>query len=81
MHHRSLVGAALIVVLSPVVGRWTGGRGPRLPLLVAGVALAVGGAASLGLGPATPLPVMLAIYLPFGVFLGTVNPPIRLSLG
>ncbi|MEU8634210.1 hypothetical protein AB0C38_18690 [Amycolatopsis sp. NPDC048633] len=26
--------------------------------------------------PATPLPLVLAVYLLFGVFLGTVNPPI-----
>jgi EmrB/QacA subfamily drug resistance transporter len=66
----------LVVVLSPVAGRLVGGRGPRLPLVISGVALALGGAASLGLGPATPLPVVLAVYLLFGVFLGTLNPPI-----
>jgi EmrB/QacA subfamily drug resistance transporter len=67
---------ALIVVLSPVAGRLVGGRGPRLPLVVAGSALALGGGASLWLGPATPLPAVLAVYLPFGVFLAAVNPPI-----
>jgi len=67
---------ALVLVLSPRTGRLVGARGPRLPLVVAGAALALGGGASLWLGPATPLPVVLAIYLLFGVFLGTVNPPI-----
>ncbi len=66
----------LVLVLSPRTGRLVGARGPRLPLVVAGVALALGGAASLGLGPATPLPVVIASYLLFGIFLGTVNPPI-----
>jgi EmrB/QacA subfamily drug resistance transporter len=66
----------LIVVLSPLTGRLVGERGPRLPLVVSGAALALGGGASLWLGPATPLPAVLAIYLLFGVFLGTVNPPI-----
>jgi EmrB/QacA subfamily drug resistance transporter len=66
----------LIVVLSPVTGRVVGKSGPRLPLLVAGAALALGGLASTWLGPATPLPAVLAVYLLFGVFLGTVNPPI-----
>jgi predicted MFS family arabinose efflux permease len=66
----------LIVVLSPVTGRLVGARGPRGPLMVAGAALALGGGASVWLGPATPLPAVLAIYLLFGVFLGTVNPPI-----
>lgn len=66
----------LVVVLSPFTGRLVGRRGPRLPLVVAGAALALGGGASIWLGPATPLPAVLAIYLLFGVFLGTVNPPI-----
>ncbi|WP_433444693.1 MFS transporter [Nonomuraea sp. CA-141351] len=69
----------LIVVLSPLTGRVVGGRGPRLPLVVSGAALALGGGASIWLGPATPLPAVLAIYLLFGVALGTVNPPITNS--
>ncbi len=63
-------------MLSPVTGRLVGARGPRLPLAVAGAALALGGGASNWLGPATPLPAVLAIYVLFGIFLGTVNPPI-----
>ncbi len=66
----------LVLALSPLVGRVVGAYGPRLPLLVAGVALALGAAASHWLRPATPLPVVLAIYLLFGVFLSAVNPPI-----
>ncbi|MEV7096422.1 MFS transporter [Amycolatopsis sp. NPDC051045] len=66
----------LVLVLSPWTGRLVGTRGPRWPLVVAGVALAAGGAVSAGLGPATPLPAVLATFLLFGVFLGTVNPPI-----
>ena len=69
----------LTVLLSPRTGRLVGVRGPRLPLVVAGAALALGGVASLWLGPATPLPAVLATYLLFGVFLGTVNPPITNS--
>jgi MFS family permease len=70
---------AVVVALSPFTGRLVGTRGPRLPLLVAGGALALGGGASLWLGPATPLPAALAVYALFGVFLGTVNPPITNS--
>jgi EmrB/QacA subfamily drug resistance transporter len=66
----------LVLVLSPRTGRLVGARGPRLPLVVAGAALALGGVASLGLGPATPLPAVIASFLLFGIFLGTVNPPI-----
>jgi EmrB/QacA subfamily drug resistance transporter len=67
---------ATVIVLSPRTGRLVGAHGPRLPLLVSGAALALGGAASAWLGPATPLPAVLAVYLLFGIFLGTVNPPI-----
>lgn len=67
---------ALVLVLSPFTGRLIGAHGPRLPLVVAGGALALGGGASLRLGPATALPIVLAVYVLFGVFLGTVNPPI-----
>jgi EmrB/QacA subfamily drug resistance transporter len=70
---------ALIVLLSPLTGRLVGGRGPRLPLVVSGTALILGGCASVWLGPATPLPAVLAIYLFFGLALGTVNPPISNS--
>lgn len=66
----------LVLVLSPRTGRVVGTRGPRLPLVVAGVALGSGGAASVWLEATTPLVVVLAVYLLFGVFLGTVNPPI-----
>lgn len=68
---------ALIIVLAPRTGRVVGARGPRLPLAIAGSALALGGGASLWLGPATPLPVVLATYLLFGIVMGTVNPPIN----
>jgi EmrB/QacA subfamily drug resistance transporter len=66
----------LVVALSPLTGRLVSARGPRLPLVVSGAALALGGGASIWLGPATPLPAVLATYLLFGMFLGTVNPPI-----
>jgi hypothetical protein len=47
--------------------------------MAAGAALALGGGASLWLGPATPLPGVLAVYVLFGVALGTINPPITNS--
>jgi EmrB/QacA subfamily drug resistance transporter len=70
---------ALVLVISPRTGRRVGARGPRVPLLVAGTALALGGAVSMWLGPATPLPAVLGSYLLFGLFLATVNPPITNS--
>jgi EmrB/QacA subfamily drug resistance transporter len=71
--------AVLVVVLSPLTGRVVGGRGPRLPLVVSGTALALGGGTSLLLGPDTPLPAVLAVYALFGVAMGTVNPPVTNS--
>ncbi|HEY2175479.1 MAG TPA: MFS transporter [Mycobacteriales bacterium] len=69
----------LILVLAPLAGRLVGACGPRLPLVLAGAALALGGGASLWLAPTTPLPAVLAIYGLFGIFLGTVNAPITNS--
>lgn len=68
-----------VLVVSPLTGRVVGGRGPLLPLMVAGTALALGGGVSLWLEPTTPLPAVLASYLLFGIFLGAVNPPISNS--
>ncbi|WP_231386818.1 MFS transporter [Nocardia sp. BMG111209] len=66
----------LVVAFSRRIGGLVGTRGPRLPLLLAGTALSLGGLASLGLEPTTPLPIVLALYLLFGIFLTAVNPPI-----
>ncbi|MDX3195543.1 MFS transporter [Streptomyces sp. MN03-5084-2B] len=66
----------LVLVLSSRTGRFVGTHGPRWPLVVAGAALAAGALASAFLGPATPLPAVLGTFVLFGVFLGTVNPPI-----
>ncbi|RZT13372.1 EmrB/QacA subfamily drug resistance transporter [Kribbella sp. VKM Ac-2569] len=69
----------LICVLSPLTGRVVGARGPRLPLVVAGTALTLGALASLTIQASTPLLNVLAVFLFFGVFLGTINPPIANS--
>jgi EmrB/QacA subfamily drug resistance transporter len=69
----------LVVLISPRTGRLVGTRGPRLPLVISGAALALGAAASLWIVPTTPLPAVLAIYVLFGLFLATVNPPITNS--
>ena len=65
-------------MLSPLTGRVVGSLGPRLPLVVAGTALTLGGRVDDG-RQLHPLPVILAIFLLFGVFLGTINPPIANS--
>jgi EmrB/QacA subfamily drug resistance transporter len=66
----------LIVVLSRLTGRLVGTSGARVPLVVSGSALVLSGGASLWLGPSTPLLSVLGVYLLFGIFMGTVNPPI-----
>lgn len=66
----------LVVVAAPYAGRLVGAYGPRPPLVIAGAALALGGVMSLLLGPASPLPYVLATFVLFGVFLAMVNPPI-----
>jgi EmrB/QacA subfamily drug resistance transporter len=65
-----------VIVLGPITGRLVATHGPRLPLTVAGCALTLSGLVAVWLGPATPLPVVLAGYLLFGLFVGMVNPPI-----
>jgi len=69
----------MIVVSSTLAGRLVGARGPRLPLVVSGAALALAGGASLGVGPVTSLAVVIATYLLFGIAQGAVNPPISNS--
>ncbi|MFC6019303.1 MFS transporter [Plantactinospora solaniradicis] len=66
----------VVAVVSPLAGRVVAVRGPRLPLSVSGLALALGAGTSMLLGPATPLPVVLVSYLLFGLFLGTVIAPV-----
>ncbi|GAB3795248.1 MFS transporter [Humibacter antri] len=66
----------LVLVLSPISGRMVGGRGPRRPLLISGLALAVAGIVLLWLTPTTRMPALFAAFLVVGLFLGFVNPPI-----
>jgi EmrB/QacA subfamily drug resistance transporter len=70
---------AMMMVLGRPTGRLVARHGPRRPLIAGGAALALGGAASLWLGPATPLLAVVAVYLLFGIGIGTINPPITNS--
>jgi MFS family permease len=68
--------AAMTVLLAPVSGRITGRRGPRIPLLVAGV-MTTGGALLLASVTATtPVGWLMLAYVAFGAGNGMVNPPI-----
>src|SRR4051794_7549239 len=66
----------MTVIVSPISGRIVGRHGPRAPLLIAGAAMALGSAMLTGIGPATPLPELLAAYVVFGLGFGFVNAPI-----
>jgi len=71
--------AVLIVVLAPISGRVVGRRGPRVPMVVAGAAMAAAGLSFTWLTPTTPLVALLGVYLLFGLAQGTLNPPITNS--
>ncbi|WP_290062605.1 MFS transporter [Amycolatopsis solani] len=68
--------AAVTAVCAPLSGRVVAARGPRLPLLVAGAGIAVSGVVLAGIGPATPIPVLLLGYVCFGAGFGMLNAPI-----
>jgi len=68
--------AAMTVVASPISGRIVGRRGPRIPLLIAGVCMTAACALLTGIGPATSTIQLLAAYVVFGIGLGFVNAPV-----
>ncbi len=68
--------AAMTVVAAPLSGRIVGRRGPRLPLLIAGVCFVTACALLTGIDPATPFAQLLVAYFIFGIGFGFVNAPI-----
>ncbi|GGK75839.1 MFS transporter [Sphaerisporangium melleum] len=68
--------AVLTLVGAPLSGRLVGERGPRPSLIIAGVALTVGGLMLTRLTPDTSLLWVLASYTVFGLGSGMVNAPI-----
>jgi len=68
--------AAMTAVCSPLSGRIVGSRGPRLPLLGAGVALIVSAITLTRLAPGTTTISLVVSYLLFGLGFGLVNAPI-----
>jgi predicted MFS family arabinose efflux permease len=68
--------AVMIVLASPISGRIVGRRGPRLPLLIAGVALVTACAMLTGVGADTSYAELVAAYVIFGLGFGFVNAPI-----
>ena len=72
----TLPAAVMILALSPVSGRLIAARGARLPLMLAGIAIAVAGILLSAISADTSIGTLLVTYLVFGIGFGLVNPPI-----
>ncbi len=68
--------AAMIFATAPISGRLAGARGARFPLMLAGLAVAVGALMLTRLTPHTSTPYLLGAYFVYGLGAGMVNPPI-----
>jgi MFS family permease len=68
--------AAGTALASPLSGRLTAARGPRPPLVAAGLLIAVAALTLTTLTPTTPWAILLAAYVLLGIGFGLVNAPI-----
>lgn len=68
--------AGLTVVFAPLAGRLVGSRGPRICLLIAGVAMAASGLLFALFEAETSNPLLFTGYVLFGLGFGMVNAPI-----
>lgn len=68
--------AAMCFVCAPLSGRMVGGRGPRIPLLIAGVAMTASGVLFAAFEGETSNTTLVIGYLLFGLGFGFVNAPI-----
>lgn len=68
--------AVMTLILPPISGRIVGGRGPRIPLLIAGVGITASCAMLSSLSPTTSYGWIFAAYVLFGIGFGFVNAPI-----
>ncbi|MDI9834619.1 MFS transporter [Streptomyces sp. KAU_LT] len=68
--------AALCFVCAPLAGRVVGNRGPRLPLLIAGVSMTVSGVLFAAFEAETSNVTLVLGYVLFGLGFGFVNAPI-----
>ncbi|KPI05553.1 drug resistance transporter, EmrB/QacA subfamily [Actinobacteria bacterium OK074] len=64
------------VVLAPIAGRLVGSRGPRIPLLIAGVAMTACGVLFAAFEAETSNVTLFLGYVLFGIGFGFVNSPI-----
>ncbi|MFD3546363.1 MFS transporter [Streptomyces sp. NPDC058655] len=68
--------AALTFLFAPVSGRLVAARGPRLPLLVAGVTMGASGLLFAVFQAETSTPLLFIGYMLFGLGFGMVNAPV-----
>ena len=68
--------AAMTAICAPLSGRLVGGRGARLPLLIAGCAITIAALLLAGLQPDTSTARLLSAYVIFGLGFGMLNAPI-----
>jgi EmrB/QacA subfamily drug resistance transporter len=68
--------AAMTALCSPIAGRTVGRRGPRVPLVIAGIGIAACGLLLSTLTVDTPIWFLLMTYVIFGIGFGMLNPPI-----
>jgi len=71
--------AAMTVLLAPLSGRITGQRGPRVPLLIAGVMMTGGALLLAGATATTSVGWLMLAYVTFGIGNAMVNPPITVT--
>jgi EmrB/QacA subfamily drug resistance transporter len=71
--------AAAMAVCAPLSGRIVGQRGPRVPLVIAGIALMAAGVLLTRLSNTSGTGFLLLSYLIFGAGMGMVNAPITNS--
>ncbi|MFF3248167.1 MFS transporter [Streptomyces sp. NPDC002870] len=68
--------AAMTLVCAPLAGRLVGSRGPRLPLVIAGITMAATGVLFAAYEAETSDAMLFAGYVLFGLGFGMVNTPI-----
>jgi EmrB/QacA subfamily drug resistance transporter len=68
--------AATQLIFAPLSGRLVASVGTRLPLVIAGIALAVGAGLLTTITATTPILFLLCAFAVFGIGLGLVNAPI-----
>ncbi|MEU3183200.1 MFS transporter [Streptomyces sp. NPDC006923] len=68
--------AAMTFLCAPLSGRLVGSRGPRLPLLMAGIAMTISGVLFAAFGAESTTALLFTGYVLFGIGFGMVNAPI-----